>query len=52
MGQIENKDSINEVLTDVDAAIYNIGIIREFKSKGITYEKMHYQGAKHCIDFA
>ena len=52
VGQIENKDSINEVLTDVDAAIYNIGIIREFKSKGITYEKMHYQGAKHCIDLA
>ena len=52
VGQIENKDSINEVLTDVDAVIYNIGIIREFKSNGITYDKMHYQGAKDCIDIA
>ena len=51
-GDIENKNSINELLTNVDAVIYNIGIIREFKSKGITYEKMHYKGAKIAIDIA
>ena len=51
-GDISSKNSINEMLIGVDAVIYNIGIIREFKSKGITYEKLHYQGAKDCIDIA
>ncbi len=51
-GDILNKNSIKEVLTDVDATIYNIGIIREFKNQGITYEKLHFQGAKNCIDVA
>ena len=51
-GDIFNKNSINEVITGVDATIYNIGIIRQFKRQGITYEKLHFQGAKNCIDIA
>ena len=51
-GDIFNKNSINEVITDVDATIYNIGIIRQFKRQGITYEKLHFQSAKNCIDIA
>ena len=51
-GDIFNKNSINEVISDVDATIYNIGIIRQFKRQGITYEKLHFQGAKNCIDIA
>ncbi|GIT71192.1 MAG: hypothetical protein Ct9H300mP28_10060 [Pseudomonadota bacterium] len=34
------------------AVIYNIGIIREFPANGITYESLHYLGAKRCIDAA
>ena len=52
VGDISNKECIGEMLSDVDAVIYNIGIIREFKSKGITFEKLHFQGAKDCIDMA
>tara|TARA_B100001115_G_C15830262_1_gene414185 strand:+ start:270 stop:1196 length:927 start_codon:yes stop_codon:yes gene_type:complete len=51
-GDIFNENSINEVINDVDATIYNIGIIRQFKRLGITYEKLHFQGAKNCIDIA
>lgn len=52
IGDISNKDSISEMLKDVEAIIYNIGIIREYIKKGITYNKLHYQGVKDCIDIA
>ena len=32
--------------------IYNIGIIREFPSKGITFEKLHFKGVQICIKAA
>ncbi len=51
-GDILDVDIVKGVIDSCDAIIYNIGIIREFKSKGITYEKMHYKGAKIAIDIA
>jgi NADH dehydrogenase len=32
--------------------IYNIGIIRQFPKKGITFEAMHFEGARHCMEAA
>jgi NADH dehydrogenase len=32
--------------------IYNIGIIRQFPKKGITFEAMHFEGALHCMEAA
>jgi len=40
------------VLEDAEAVIYNIGIIRESPGQGITYEKLHFEGAVNCIDAA
>ena len=51
-GDINNVSSIKEIITDSDAVIYTIGIIREFKSKNITYENLHFDGAVKCIDAA
>ena len=51
-GDIANADDIMSVLEDVEAVIYNIGIIREFPGQGITYEKLHFEGAANCIDAA
>ena len=45
-------DAINKTIEGTDAVIYCIGIIREFPKKGITYENLHFHGAKRCIDSA
>ena len=49
-GDIENEKKIKIILEQSDVVIYNIGIIREFPSKGITYEKLHFEGLKRVVD--
>ena len=51
-GSIEDKNSIKQMLMDCTCVIYNIGIIREFKSQGITYQKLHFDYTKLIIDQA
>ena len=51
-GDIANTDDIMSVLEDAEAVIYTIGIIREFHRQGITFEKIHFEGAVKCIDVA
>ncbi len=51
-GDVEDKNVVIETLQGCSAVIYNIGIIREFPKNGITYYKLHYEGAKRCIDAA
>ena len=51
-GDIANTDDIMSVLEDAEAVIYTIGIIREFHRQGITYEKLHFEGAVNCMDAA
>ena len=52
IGDIRDLKTIEITLKDTDAVIYNIGIIRQFPKKGITFEAIHFEGAKHCIDVA
>ena len=52
IGDINDVEAINKTIQGADAVIYCIGIIREFKRKGITYDNLHFQGAKRCIDAA
>ena len=51
-GDIGNSDSISSTLQDCEAVIYNIGIIREFPSEGITFENLHYQCLKSVVDIS
>lgn len=51
-GDISDKEAIENTIKSCDVVIYNIGIIREFKSSGITYEKLHFEGAKLAIDIS
>ncbi|MES9970654.1 MAG: NAD(P)H-binding protein [Candidatus Thiodiazotropha sp.] len=44
-GDIEDNKSLRRLLTGVDAVIYNIGILREYPSKGITFEKLQHEWA-------
>ena len=47
-----NSKELYKELDGYDCVIYNIGIIREFPKKGITFENAHYDLAKHTIDMA
>ena len=51
-GNIENRDIVEEMIKQSDIIIYNIGIIREFMKKGITFHNLHYKAAKLTIDLA
>jgi len=51
-GEIDDAGAVAECLRGADAAIYNIGLIREFPAKGITWEAMQYQGAARVMDAA
>lgn len=51
-GDISDPDSVGTTLEHCDAAIYNIGIIREFPSQGITFRSMQYEGAMRVIEAA
>ena len=52
IGDVSDKKTIEDTIRDVDAVIYNIGLIRQFPRKGITFENIHFEGAKLCIDTA
>lgn len=51
-GEIQDAAAVAATVADCDAAIYNIGLLREFPQRGITFEAMHYEGAKRAIDAA
>ena len=51
-GDVSSLESIEETLSGCNAAINLIGLIREFPSKGITFEDLHFQSAKRVIHAA
>jgi uncharacterized protein YbjT (DUF2867 family) len=51
-GDVDDVDAVAETLAGSEAAIYNIGILREFPDRGITYEALHHEGAVRAIDAA
>ena len=51
-GDIDNDAAIEAALEAADAAIYNIGILREFPCRGITFDALHYQAPVRVIDAA
>lgn len=48
-GDIDSPDSLAAVLAGCDAAIYNVGLLREFPRRGITFEKAQYQGVVDTV---
>ena len=50
IGDVNDKSAVKKTIEGTNAVIYTIGIIREFKSKGITYEDLHFGGAVNAID--
>ncbi len=51
-GEIGDDAAVRECLHGADAAIYNIGILREVPSDGVTFQALQEDGAKRAIDLA
>ena len=51
-GDIQDKNAVIKTMKGTDAVIYNIGIIRQFLQKSITFKELHFDGVKSCIEIA
>src|SRR3989339_967303 len=51
-GDITDAASLDGKLEGCDAVINLIGIIREFPGRGITFEKLHYEGTANLVKAA
>ena len=51
-GDLESPDAVDALVSGCDAVIYNVGILREFPGKGITFEALQYRGAKTVAEAA
>ena len=51
-GELSSAAAIEAVLDGCDAAIYNVGILRENRRRGIGFEELHFNGAVRVIDAA
>ncbi len=49
-GDVGDEAAIRDVLEGADAAIFNVGILRAFPSKGITFEALQRDAAVAVID--
>lgn len=51
-GEIGDAAAVAACLEGAEAAIYNIGLLRELPARGVTWEAMHFAGAARAIDAA
>lgn len=51
-GDVNDFEIVEKVISGSDAVIYLIAVIREFPRKGITWEKLQFNGATTCIDIS
>jgi uncharacterized protein YbjT (DUF2867 family) len=51
-GDVSEESSIDELLSQADAVIYNVGILREVPDAGITFDELQYRGAKRTMNAA
>jgi len=52
IGDIEDEDAIKKTLTECEAIIYLIALIREFSQKGLTNEKLQFRGSERVSKIA
>ena len=52
VGDISSAEAIEATLEGCDALIYNIGILKALPRKGITFEKLHFDGVRRVINAA
>ena len=52
IGDIADENAVEKTIMGTEAIIYNIGIIRDFPSRGITYDNLHFEGLVNCMGLA
>ena len=51
-GDLSSVAALGSVVEGCDAVIYNVGILREFPRRGITYEASQYEGLVRTVEAA
>lgn len=51
-GDIGSEQAIRTTLDGCAAVIYNIGLLKEFPRRGITFEEAHFAGVKRVVEAA
>ncbi|MDH3303602.1 MAG: NAD(P)H-binding protein [Gammaproteobacteria bacterium] len=51
-GDISSSEALRSVMQGCSAVIYNVGILREIPSRGITFEESQYQGLVRTVEAA
>jgi NADH dehydrogenase len=51
-GDVADEATVARVLQGADAAIYNIGLLREFPERGISFRKLHFEAARRVMNQA
>ena len=48
-GELSSQESLTELVQGCDAVIYNVGLLREYPRRGITFENAQYQGVVDTV---
>jgi NADH dehydrogenase len=48
-GDISSQEALRDTLRGCDAVIYNVGLLREFPRRGMTFEQTQYQGVVDTV---
>ena len=51
-GDLSNPTAIEQTIMNTEVVIYNVGIIREFKSYDISFENLHFESLQKVVDIA
>lgn len=51
-GSLSDSGAISRTINECSTVIYNVGILRESRRLGITFESTHYQGVVDVVDAA
>jgi uncharacterized protein YbjT (DUF2867 family) len=51
-GDIGDSTAVKDSVTGCDAVIYNIGILREYPRRDVSFHKLHFEGARRAMDAA
>ena len=49
-GSLSDQDAVARTIQDCDAVIYNVGILRELRRQGVTFEETQYRGVVNAVD--
>jgi len=51
-GDVSSADALAETVAGTDALIYNIGILREHRGSGVTFEALQFDGVRSALSAA